>query len=331
MAEGTTQTNPSVPPQATPMPSGRPHRRRRARAVARGGRGRIIAVMVLAVILCVAAIVWGYRILTARIEAAERIDAATALIEDADAVVVQVDSVIRAKVTPELAEGASNAAQRAPEAKADLQRAVRLLDEARPQGSDDDRVRVDLLVRAASARIDMLDQAKGILDLNVAASEALPLARDAWDGVLAAAKLSDQAVSSYNRLTKAGVQASNKYNKQAAAQLAEARTRFAAADKLFSQAPFQQYLLYVDARIRLNNLSQQSDTAWLKGDVKRANDVAKTYNSEDKKAADLAKQLPVSPDVAIAEAYERTAKAATDAYYSARDTATEADAALRAR
>jgi hypothetical protein len=286
---------------------------------------------VLAVILVAAALVWGYQVFTARIEAVESIDAATALIEDADAVVVQVDSVIRAKVTPELAEGARNAAQRAPKAKADLQRAVTLLDEARPRGSDDDRVRIDLLVRTAHARIDMLDQAQGILDLNIAASETLPLARDAWDNVLAAARLSDQAVSSYNKLTKAGVQTSNKHNKQAAAQLAVARTRFAAADKRFPQAPFQQYLLYVDARIRLNSLSQQSDTAWLEGDVKRANDVAKTYNSEDKKAADLARQLPVSPDVAIAEAYEGAAKAGTGSYYSARDTATEADAALRAR
>jgi hypothetical protein len=284
---------------------------------------------VLAIVVIVGAGWWGYRTVASRIQAIERTDAATALIESADAVVVQADSVIREKVTPELADAALGASKRIPAATSDLRKAVRLLDEARPLGAAGDQHRIDLLARAAEARIRMLEQAPKVLDLNVSASEALPMAREAWKNVLAADKLSDKAVVSYNKLTKVGVKASNSYNKQAASALASARQKFEAADRSFSEAPFEQYLAYVDARIRLNDLSQKSDAAWLKGDVKTANAVIKTYNIEDKKAVALAKLLPASPDQAIADAYELAAKAATDAYYKAREAATKADASLR--
>jgi hypothetical protein len=289
-----------------------------------------VLAVVLAIILCVVGVIWGYRLFTARIEAVKRIDAATALIEDADAVVVQADSVIREKVTPELADAARRASKRIPQAHSDLKNAVRLLDEARPLSSSGDLKRVDLLARAAQARIDMLNEAQVLLALNVAASDSMPVARDAWDNVLAADRLSDKAVAAYNKLTKAGVKSSRTRNKQAAAKLATARAKFAEADRSFSEAPFEQYLAYVDARIRLNGLSQKSDIAWLKGNVKSANSVAKTYNAEDKQAVLLAKQLPASPDQAIADSYESAAKAATDAYYAAREAATKADASLRA-
>ncbi len=330
-----TTTGPLQRSTETPSRSGgRTPRRRRARGTgglrnASPGRGPLILAVLLAIILCVAGVVWGYRLFTARIEAVKRIDAATALIEDADAVVVQVDSVIREKVTPELADAARQASGRIPQARTDLTRAVRLLDEARPLSTSADRTRVDLLTRAAEARIGMLGEAGVLLALNVAASDSMPVARGAWDDVIAADRLSDKAVVAYNKLTKAGVKASRTYNKQAALKLAAARTKLTEADRSFSEAPFEQFIAYVDARIRLNGLSQKSDSAWLKGNVKSANSVAKTYNTEDKQAIALAKQLPASPDQAIADAYEGAAKAATDAYYAAREAATKADASLR--
>ncbi len=85
----------------------------------------------------------------------------------------------------------------------------------------------------------------------------------------------------------------------------------------------------MDLRISLNRLSQQSDAAWLKGDVKKANEIIATYNTQDAAAIARAKSLPATPEKAIADAYEAAARVATDAYYKARDAATDADESLR--
>jgi hypothetical protein len=293
--------------------------------------GRWIAVAAVVIALLAAAGIYGYQVLAAKRVAAGYVSEATVLIESADAIVVQADSVIRQKVTPDLADVARVALTRVPDAQSDLGKAAKLLTQALPVAGDADRKRIGLLLSAANARIEMLDHAPVVLQLNVSASEALPLARAAWDEVISADQLSDKAVASYNKLTKKGVTASRTYNKQAAQRLEAARTSFEAAEKAFPAAPFESYLAYVDARIKLNGLSQQSDTAWLSSDLKKANALISTYNTEDKKAVAQAKQLPVSPDQAIADTYESVAALSTDAYYTARESATVADSSLRAQ
>ena len=111
----------------------------------------------------------------------------------------------------------------------------------------------------------MMEQAPIILRLNEGASEALVPARQGWDGIIAADRKSDEAVAAYNRLNKAGVLESRRLNKEVAAELAAARKQLELAEQLFPEAPFEEYLAYVDLRISLNRLSQQSDAAWLKG------------------------------------------------------------------
>lgn len=309
-----------MPEEAQIASSEKTYRRRRTVALA------IAAIVIVA--LVVFAVLWG-RAFTRRMEAAKKLDRATLLVQDADDLVVEIDRVVRARVTTELASQARGAEERVGNAESLLADAIELIDEAAPSLNDDEREQAALLKDTAEARLAMLASAPTLLRLNAEASSALPFAQEAWSATLAADRLSDKAVAAYNKLTKAGVTESKKLNKRAATELATARDRFDAAERAFSQAPFEQYLAYVDARIALNKLSQQSDAAWLKGDISRANSLTDDYNERDRKAVALAKQLPTAPDAAIAEAFASASEQQTLAYEDAFTEALKADGRLR--
>jgi len=270
-----------------------------------------------------------YQTFTQRLESVRAIDAATKLIEDADVIVVQVDTVVRSEVTSTLAESARAAAAQVPDAANQLEEAIVLLEQTTEGTTLEDEKRGSDLLAAVEARRDMMEQAPTILRLNQSASEALVPAREGWDALVSADQKSDRAVAEYNLLTKAGVRASRQINREAAAELATARDKFALAERLFPEAPFDQYLAYVDLRLALNRLSQQSDAAWLDGSLKRANALIRQYNDQETAAIERAKTLPETPEKAIADAYEAAAFRATEAYYRARDAATDADRQLR--
>lgn len=302
---------------------------RRSAALRDRRRWWLIAGAVAGVALVALLGVVGYRLFASQVDAARKLDRAAVLVEEADAIVVQVDGVVRSNVTTGLADSAQAASEQVPEGVALLEKAQGLIAVAEEKGTAGDRERAQLLSEATDARLDMLGQAPAILSLNIQAAEALGYARSGWDLVLEADRLSDSAVAAYNKLTKAGVRESSRLNKEAAAKLAEAREQFVKAEAAFPQVDFEAYLDYIDTRIELNELSQQSDEAWLKKKTSKANSIIAQYNALDQKSVAQAQALPPSPEQAIAETYETEAQAATNAYYDARDAATAADKALR--
>ncbi len=292
-------------------------------------RSLIIGGSLVALTLLVLLGMVGYRMFSSQVGAAKKLDAAAVLIEEADAIVVEVDAVVRSDVTTGLAESANAAILRVPEAEWQLKDALGLIGDAKKRGRARDRQRAELLDAAATARLEMLAQGPAILTLNAKASDALPPARAGWEALIAADKTSDEAVAAYNRLNKAGVNRSSKLNKRAESELAEARRQFVTAESVFPEAGFDLYIAYIDTRISMNQLSQQSDAAWLRNETAQANEIIARYNALDQTGIAQAKGLPASPEAAIADAYEKAAQAATVAYYNARDAATAADEALR--
>jgi len=323
-------TLPATEADAAQEPAKRPTRRE-ARAGREGGRRRwlLIAGGVAGVALLVLLGLVAYRMLSSQVGAAKSLDAAAVLIEESDSIVVQVDAVVRSDVTTGLAETANVALARVPEAQWQLKDALDLIAQAEKRGSRSDKARAELLAQAANSRLEMLAQGPVILTLNAKASDALPPARTGWETLLAADKTSDEAVAAYNKLTKSGVNQSSKLNKRAATELAKARALFVTAESVFPEAGFDLYIAYIDTRIALNQLSQESDTAWLNKDTIKANEIIARYNTMDRTGITQAQALPSSPENAIADAYEKAAQAATNAYYNARDAATAADEALR--
>jgi hypothetical protein len=233
----------------------------------RGKRPWLIAVVVAAVVLIAALGVFSYMTWTQRSDAARRIDEATNLVERADQVVVEVDEVVRAEISSQTAAAATAVTPKVPEAAGLLREAIEILDGSATGADDAGRERADALKEAALARLDMLSQAPTIIEATRGASDSLPLGADAWERTLQADTLGKRAVAAYNKLNKAGVTESSRLNKSAATELAAARAGMDAAEKAFPAAVFEGYLAYLDLRIEMNVLSQQSDAAWLKGEL----------------------------------------------------------------
>lgn len=296
-----------------------------------GGRGRAVwaTIAVVGVIAVIAGGLFGYRIAAGRLDGAKKIDRAQVLLEEVDGAVVAIDKVVASEVTTDSAERAADLTPTIAPAKTKLARVQRLLREARPSATDEDQRRVDLLGDAASARLAMLEQAPDILEASVKAATAKEAGEQAWARAGAGEQLSDQAVAQFNKLNKAAAQQSSQLDAQAQAEYQAAKELMTKAETSFPEANFEAYLAYIDAKLAQIALSRQATAAYLKGDVVRANQLAATFNVEDKRLVEVAKALPASPGSVVAEAYERTAEAATNAYFTARDAATKADDGLR--
>lgn len=288
-----------------------------------------LPIIFVAVIALAVAGLFAYSSLSSRRAAVSRLDTAVRLVEEADDQVAEVDRVLSAEVKSGAEVDAEKARGQASDAVETLREAVDVARGAMPDLPQAEQRRARLVQDAAEARIRMMTVAPDILTLTAKAARALPKAQSAWERIVDADKLSERAVTAYNKLTTAGVRESARLNKQAEASLKEARADFADAEDAFPEAALEEYVAYVDARLALNGLSQRSDAAWLSDDIAEANRIIESYNAQDKKAVALAKMLPSSTAAVIAEAYERETGEPFRSYYEARDDATSADGALR--
>jgi len=295
-------------------------------------RDRLIwtVLVVLGVVVLAIAGTLGWGVMSDRLESAKKLDSATVLVESADRAVIAIDEVVRAELTAEVGRKARELEPTVAPAKRQLEDAVALVDAAYPHLNDTERRRAKLLRTTANAKTQMLEQAPTILSANAKAAQAQPLAEDAWARTLAADKLADSAVASYNKLTKAGVQASAVNNAKAEQGFKEARDLFSQAATAFPEAGMDRYIAYVDQKLVVVSISRKSDAAWLAGKPAEANALIATYNAADAKGVAMAKALPASPATAIADAYKAMADAATEAYFEARKRASAADQELKA-
>lgn len=290
---------------------------------------RLIAgVFVLAALAVLA--YFAYTSLSGRQAAVAQLNEAITMLERTDQKVASVDRVLSSEVTAGVDADAERARSDARAAAEQLDEVVATANEAIPNLPEAERRRARALQDAVQARKRMMTTAPEILATSAKAARALPKAESAWALVVEADKLSDRAVGEYNKLTRAGVQASLRLNKQAADRLQEARTGFVAAEDAFPEASLERFVSYVDARIALNGLSRRSDTAWLKGDIAEANRLIDSYNAQDKEVVAQAKGLASSTAAVIANAFEEKTAAPFEKYYDAREDATRADERIKA-
>jgi hypothetical protein len=295
-------------------------------------RDRIIwtVLIVIGVIALIGAGIVGWRVMGARLDSARKLDQAIILVESADRAVIAIDEVVRAEVTPEVGQKALELAPTVATASRQLSDAVVLIDASYSKLNNEERRKATLLRTTSKAKLAMLEQAPLILAANVKVANAQPLAKDAWAQTTAADKLADEAVASYNKLTKAGVQTSAVKNAEAEKGFASARSLFSQAATAFPEAGMDRYVAYVDQKLVQIAISRRSDAAYLTGKLAFANSLIAAYNAADAKGVAMAKQLPASPMTAIADAYKRIADTATDTYFKARQKASDADQALKA-
>lgn len=292
-------------------------------------RAVIVTSLIVIVVLTAAAFI-GTNAISRRFEGARNLDTALDLLEQADEVVLDVDEVVRSEVSTALAQRATQLITRLPGTRRDLERAERLISGAMDSVTEDEQRRARLLRGSVLARLEMLDSADAILDANIKAGLSLAPSQDGWTHVLAAEKLADESVREYNKLTQASVRRSSRLVSQATSRLKRASPYFSQAATAFPEAGFDKYIDFIDEKVALLALSEQSNKAWLAGNVAAANAAIRRYNTKEKAVLALATALPPTPGRAVASAYEALAGEATKDYDAARKKATEADARLDA-
>ncbi|MHB9004359.1 MAG: hypothetical protein ACYC6C_09910 [Coriobacteriia bacterium] len=270
-----------------------------------------------------------YRETTAKNEAMRQLAEATDRLEAADEIVIEVDEVVRARVEPSLGERAADAKDKLGEALGDLSSARSIIAAARNELPEEEVERADALDKSAEARQEMLEHAEGILDANIKAAAALGDANAGWDLVLEGEKIADAAVVEYNKLTKAAAIKSQDLSVQAERKLTDGRVKLESAEKAFPEAAIETFVDYVNQKLALIAISKQADAALIAGKNAQANQYSNQYNAKDKEVIALAKKLPDTPSAAIATAFENVAGKANQAYFQAREEATQADERLR--
>ena len=168
--------------------------------------------------------------------ASDDIDAASRLLESADAIVIEVDEVVRTEIDTELGVRAQALGGGLPAALDDLREVVALVD-----GDVDELPGADVpyaraLKASAEPRIEMLELADGLLAANVKAAAALDPSIEAWDLVLEAEAISDQAVAKYNELEKESVTESVELSTKAEELIGRASELFSEAATGFPEA-----------------------------------------------------------------------------------------------
>ena len=291
-------------------------------------RRMIVSVTLLVVVVFAASAFIGTRAISRRFDGARKLDRAQQLVKEADAVVLDVDEVVRGQLGPGLAEKATAANAKVPGAQRSLEEAIRLIDSAYGSVTEDEQRGSRLLRAAAAARVEMLKPAGPILVANAQAGRAIEPAKQGWVLVLQAEKLADQAVVEYNRLTKDGVTKASQLSTQAVNALGNARVYMSQAATSFPEAGFSRYLDFIDGKIALLQLSMKSNAAWLAGKPAEANSFIKQYNAKEPSVIAIAKTLPETPSKAVVDAYDREVGQYSKAYFEARAAATKADAAL---
>lgn len=295
-------------------------------------RGVFVAAVIVALVALVALAAAGwmyYEVTTVQRAAVERLDQATALVESADEVVLDVDDIVRAEIDSEMTTRVVDVAERVPGAVEELEEAVGLIAESIEDLPDDEVAYARALESSARARLDMLDEAEVILEANRRAAAALGPATKAWELVLESNTLSRQAVEEYNKLTRESVTRSSELTKESEQAIREAQALFSEAATAFPEVDFSDYLEYAEAKIAALEISKQADAAFLDDRPADANRLGEQYNDAEKELAEKAAALPASPAERIAAAYEELAGEATERYFQARARATEADARLR--
>ncbi|MFA5844674.1 MAG: hypothetical protein WC971_07580 [Coriobacteriia bacterium] len=319
---------PPLPPTYAPPGGYTP-----ATAPRRGGKVVLIVVIAVLLLLCACAgvgVAFLAPVFGKQAAAEKKVEQAIDLMTSSEPVVTEVDAIVQAEVTPELAQRAKAAGARIEPALEDLKEAKGLVEEAKPDLSDDEAKTAAAVLGVVSARVDMLTAGKVLVSANEKAALALGPARQGWDYVLAAEKLVSKADDKYNLHTNTGVAASSILTVQAREKLAIAKKRFQMATAAFPEAGFGAFITYCDRKIAVLVTSKQIDTLWLAGNKTAANRLIDKYNVQEKQVEALYKALPDGPTDVVAAAFDGLTKDATEAYKAAREAATAADTALKA-
>jgi hypothetical protein len=263
-----------------------------------------------------------------RLHAAEQLRQAEAMLVPARQTVVRIDNTVNTQLSAEAEPSVPSVVTEILVARRELTTAIKLIDEAMPHLTTQERARAEAMRVAASARLAMIKVAPSILIASVNAVQAKELGDRAWRLTKEATRREDQAARAYESKVAARVEGASVTMGTTILQLAEARRLYSQAASAFPDAGFERYVAYVDLRSGRAKLMQNAALRWLANESDMGRTAYSLYRSGGQKASSALAALPPAPGNATGAGFRKVAGTAADTYERERKRANEADKLL---
>lgn len=263
-----------------------------------------------------------------RLQATEKLRQAEAMLAPAKQTVLRIDNTVNTQLSAEAEPSVPSVAAEILVARRELSTTIKLIDEAMPHLTKDEKTRAEALRTAASARLAMIKVAPGILITSTKAVQAKQLGDKAWRIAKEAARREAQAASAYESQAAAKVAGASVGMGTAILQLGEARRLYSQAASAFPDAGFDRYVVYVDLCSDRAGLMRNAARRWLAGEPDMGRVAYAVYRHGAARANAALAALPAAPGKATGAGFRKLAGAAVDTYKKERKRANEADKSL---
>ena len=253
-------------------------------------------------------------------------------ITKADETLLELDALISNPLSEDSLEDIQDIQARLPETRTQLEAAKKAAsEESADMNSSKDKEAAANAVDAATARLQMLDAAEGILPQASAALQASTTLQQAWEGLIeadSALKLSANMVSAVSDET--GFAESRDKAYEARLLLQNSVALVAQAQNIMPQMDTSALTSYANKRIECAEYAAASCDALIDEDTELAQEKNTAYNTADAQAVEMARALPSEPAQPAFDAYEEATAEDISSYTLARSQAGITDQALRA-
>ncbi|MDR2493538.1 MAG: hypothetical protein LBD25_08830 [Coriobacteriales bacterium] len=265
-----------------------------------------------------------------RIGAYEDLNAAIALIQECDPVVIRLDLATERQVTAEAVLELRALLDLLPGTEQRLDLALEKAQGAYDAFSEPtDQELCRHVLDAATFRKQMLSAGKKLIETDIEAITSLGLFTEAWELIV----LADDEMREAAALSTAGgstrVRQAAELNQSASVRLDAAQAKIAEAQAAFSGVSYGVVARYVDLKKEAAVLAVQADEATLRSDFASAVEANLAFGNKDKEVVVAAALIPTDPVSLVTTAYDNITAQVRDVYRSARASAADSDAYVR--
>lgn len=253
-----------------------------------------------------------------RLDSARKLDTATAAVGRAAGTLEAVDRIVMEQLSPDAAPSVSDIRVERLVIRTEAQQATKLVDEAMPGLTEEQRRQAATVRSAAAAELAMINAAPTILAASTKAVRAKTFGDQAWRQVRLASRTETAAARDFEKHKAVNAESAFVSAGVEKKRLGEARKLYSRAASAFPDAGFGRYVSYVNAKSKGAVLLGDAASQWLDGNRWSARETFQRYRKSAKKSSAMLAALPAAPGNATGTAFRRVAGSSTDAYLKAR-------------
>ena len=304
-------------------------KRKKSRKTKRIALWVIVSVALIA--LVAALLLIGYRQYLEAQDFALRFDSLVDQFSDEDQLISELDDVMASFNDDNAMQKRKEAMEAIPDAIAGVEKIKANASSAGPLAlTDQDKAALEQIVRSANARVDLLNAASSTLQLVEQREERVSSVMSVWNDIVDCAQAAKQASSLANAaLTREETDAALQATEKAHDGLASALDELKSLESGEVALDLSEQKNYVEQKIAALSYAIETGKALLDGDRDRAQTANESYNAADKKAANMAKNLPLSPEQSVQAAYASQLAGKVAVYDELRQKVVDSDNSVR--